>query len=169
MRFTALILPIVFGGASAGPCRPSNSLSSLEMTPTLSGLLSTETSLMISSATSALVESTDATTTAVPTTEITSMAESSTEVTAAATSTAAPPFQCPASSALQCCQNVGTQSSPIIGFLLGLLGIVVQDPNTLIGATCSPVTNAGSCSFTPVCCTDNSHGGLAAIGCTRLS
>ncbi|KAG5655291.1 hypothetical protein KAF25_010443 [Fusarium avenaceum] len=124
---------------------------------------------MISSETTALVDSTDATTTAVPTTEITSMAESSTEVTAAATSTAAPPFQCPASSALQCCQTVGTPNTPLIGLLLGLLGIVVQDSNTLIGGTCSSITNVGSCTFTPVCCVDNSHGGLAAIGCTRLS
>jgi hypothetical protein len=64
------------------------------------------------------------------------MAETTTEVTAAATSTTAPPVQCRAPSALQCCQTVGTPSNPIVSLLLGLLGIVVQDSNTLIGATC---------------------------------
>ncbi|KIL85004.1 hypothetical protein FAVG1_11875 [Fusarium avenaceum] len=97
------------------------------------------------------------------------MAESTTEVTAAATSTAAPPGICMAPSSLQCCISVGTSTSPGIGLLLGLLGIVVRDSNTLIGATCSPVTDTGACANTRVCCNDNNYNGLLAIGCTRVS
>ena len=46
--------------------------------------------------------------------------------------------------------------------LLGLLGIVVQDANVLIGVNCSPITVIGvgsgsSCSAEVVCCSDNSY------------
>ncbi|KIK55495.1 hypothetical protein GYMLUDRAFT_47698 [Collybiopsis luxurians FD-317 M1] len=73
---------------------------------------------------------------------------------------------------VQCCQTVGTESNPVISLILGLLGIVIQDVDTLIGATCSPITVIGGissgCSAQSVCCEDNSHGGLISIGCVPI-
>ncbi|KAF5392802.1 hypothetical protein D9757_000926 [Collybiopsis confluens] len=72
---------------------------------------------------------------------------------------------------IQCCNTVGTNSNPVISLLLGLLGIVVQDVNALIGATCSPaILGIGSagCAAQAVCCQDNSHGGLISIGCVPV-
>ena len=45
--------------------------------------------------------------------------------------------------------------------LLGLLGIVVQGVDVLVGINCSPITvigvgSGGSCSANVVCCQDNS-------------
>lgn len=77
--------------------------------------------------------------------------------------------------------------------LLGLIGVVVQDANVLIGATCSPITvvgvgSGGSCDTQAVCCSDNSYvrierhtsipvcltrlwvqGGLVSIGCVPVT
>ncbi|KAH7230863.1 hypothetical protein B0J15DRAFT_506090 [Fusarium solani] len=178
MRFTALALPVVFGAALAGPCRPSTVESSLTTSSETTALVDLTTTVSLSSTfavTLSTAQSTDDTTTTVPTTETisasttTSMAEESiTESTATATSTTAPSGQCKAPASLQCCQSVGTQSNAVIGLILSLLGIVVRDPNILLGVTCSSITNAVSCPATPVCCNDNSHGGLISIGCTRV-
>ncbi|KAJ3542350.1 hypothetical protein NM208_g4146 [Fusarium decemcellulare] len=191
MRFTALALPIVFGAALAGPCRPSSVESSLttssettalvDVTTTSAVTLSTEQSTEDTTTTSettsastttsmaeSTTESTTTTTETISASTTTSMAESTTESTAAATSTTAPSGPCQAPASLQCCQSVGTISSPPIGLILSLLGIVVRDTNILLGTTCSSITNAGSCPATPVCCNDNSHGGLISIGCTRV-
>ena len=85
---------------------------------------------------------------------------------------------------IQCCDLVESASSPAASDLLGLLGIVVQDVDALVGLTCSPITvsrsiiityqsdgelnencsqiigvgNAGACSAQTVCCEDNSIG-----------
>ena len=53
-------------------------------------------------------------------------------------------------------------TDPAIAKELGVLGIVVQDVDALIGLTCSPVTvigvgSGGGCSANAVCCQDNSH------------
>ncbi|KAK7041890.1 sc3 hydrophobin [Paramarasmius palmivorus] len=56
----------------------------------------------------------------------------------------------------------GDASDPAIAKDLGLLGVVVQGVNVLVGLTCTPVTVIGAggsgCSAHPVCCTDKSHG-----------
>ncbi|KAL0071246.1 hypothetical protein AAF712_001812 [Marasmius tenuissimus] len=44
---------------------------------------------------------------------------------------------------IQCCQSTGHAKDGSIAAILGLLGIVVQDLNVLIGLTCSPITVIG--------------------------
>ncbi|KAJ3863228.1 hydrophobin 2 [Lentinula novae-zelandiae] len=74
---------------------------------------------------------------------------------------------------LQCCNTVEPASSPSASELLGLLGIVVQGVNVLVGLTCSPITviglENGGCSAQAVCCNDNSNGGLISIGCLPVT
>ncbi|KAI0777706.1 fungal hydrophobin [Trametes elegans] len=75
---------------------------------------------------------------------------------------------------IQCCNSVEKAGSAAGAALLGLLGIVVQDVNVLLGVNCSPITvigvgEGGSCSAQTVCCQDNSHGGLVSIGCLPVS
>ncbi|EJF58017.1 fungal hydrophobin [Dichomitus squalens LYAD-421 SS1] len=84
---------------------------------------------------------------------------------------------------LQCCESTETigisstsrAGSPAGAALLGLLGVVVQDANVLLGINCSPITVIGvgtgsSSSAQAVCCVDNSHaGGLVSIGCVPVS
>ncbi|TBU41899.1 fungal hydrophobin [Dichomitus squalens] len=76
---------------------------------------------------------------------------------------------------IQCCESTETVSiSRLCTALLGLLGVVVQDLNVLLGVNCSPITvigvgSSGSCSASTVCCDDNSHGGLVSIGCVPVS
>ncbi|KAK1230281.1 sc3 hydrophobin, partial [Marasmius sp. AFHP31] len=54
---------------------------------------------------------------------------------------------------IQCCNTVTEASDPAVGKVLGLLGIVLQDLNVLVGLTCSPVTviggGNGGCSAKP--------------------
>ncbi|THV04298.1 fungal hydrophobin, partial [Dendrothele bispora CBS 962.96] len=73
---------------------------------------------------------------------------------------------------IQCCNTVTTAKDPAAAGVLSLLGIVVQDVNVSIGLTCDPIpgidVGSGSCSANPVCCSDNSHGGLISIGCTSV-
>ena len=132
-RFSILTLSIAVGAVSASPCRPSSSQTSAETT----------TVIVCYASTSAVPSSTElpieATTTAFYTesaSQTSSEAESTTESTAAATSTAAVAPLCRAPAALQCCNTVGTASSPTVSLLIGLLGIVIQDQSTVVGTTC---------------------------------
>ncbi|OSC99926.1 fungal hydrophobin [Trametes coccinea BRFM310] len=72
---------------------------------------------------------------------------------------------------IQCCNQVGKANEGIFGALLGLLEMVV-DPEVLVGVQCSPLSAVGvggsSCSATPVCCENNSEGGLISIGCIPI-
>ncbi|KDQ62778.1 hypothetical protein JAAARDRAFT_190058 [Jaapia argillacea MUCL 33604] len=75
---------------------------------------------------------------------------------------------------IQCCDTVEEASSPAAAGILASLGIVVQDVTALVGLTCSPITVIGvgsgsACSAHPVCCTDNSYGGLISIGCAPVT
>ncbi|EJD00381.1 fungal hydrophobin [Fomitiporia mediterranea MF3/22] len=74
---------------------------------------------------------------------------------------------------LQCCNSVQKADSSSIAGLLSLLGVVVQDVNVLVGVTCSPITVIGAgdsgCSANPVCCEDNSFGGLISLGCVPVN
>ncbi|RDX49790.1 fungal hydrophobin [Lentinus brumalis] len=76
----------------------------------------------------------------------------------------------PPASGAECCKT-HTASDPSATAVLGLLGIVLDDLNVLVGLNCSPITVIGSsgCSDTTVTCTDNSHGGLINIGCVPIT
>ncbi|RPD65520.1 fungal hydrophobin [Lentinus tigrinus ALCF2SS1-7] len=92
--------------------------------------------------------------------------------TAPATTVTEPAGDC-STGPIQCCDSVEEASSPDASKFLGLLGIVVQGVDVLVGITCSPVTvigvGGGSCgSSTAVCCEDNSFGGLVSIGCVPV-
>ena len=41
---------------------------------------------------------------------------------------------------VECCNTVGKASDPAIATELGLLGVVVQDVDALVGLDCSPIT-----------------------------
>ncbi|KAF8915319.1 fungal hydrophobin-domain-containing protein [Mucidula mucida] len=73
---------------------------------------------------------------------------------------------------IQCCTSTSTSADPVTAALLGLLGIVLP-ADVLVGLTCSPITvigvGGGECSASPVCCSDNSNGGLISIGCVPVS
>ncbi|KAK1224769.1 hypothetical protein PQX77_012316 [Marasmius sp. AFHP31] len=73
----------------------------------------------------------------------------------------------------QCCQTVTTANDPAATKIFGLLGIVVQDVNAIVGINCSPITVVGGgngpCSGTTVTCEDNSHGNLIHIGCVPVT
>ncbi|KAF4457617.1 hypothetical protein F53441_490 [Fusarium austroafricanum] len=143
MRFNLLVLTVVLGSASAGPCRPSSASSALESTVETSLTSGFETTTLVDVTTTSTEQPVDVTTTAVPTTKTTSMIESTTESTAAATSTTVPPPTCNAPAGLQCCGSTGHPNDGPVSLLLGLLGIVVKDTNTLIGLT-SPPERVGS-------------------------
>ncbi|KDQ62712.1 hypothetical protein JAAARDRAFT_122449 [Jaapia argillacea MUCL 33604] len=75
---------------------------------------------------------------------------------------------------IQCCDTVESASSPAAASLIKSLGIVLQDVTAEVGLTCSPITVVGvgsgsACSASPVCCTDNSWGGLISIGCVPVT
>ncbi|KAH6902415.1 fungal hydrophobin-domain-containing protein [Coprinopsis sp. MPI-PUGE-AT-0042] len=74
---------------------------------------------------------------------------------------------------IQCCNSTTKASDPAASLLLGLLGIVLQDLNVIVGLTCSPISvialPGNSCSGQTVCCSNNSFKGLIAIGCTPIN
>ncbi|EJC98287.1 hydrophobin-315, partial [Fomitiporia mediterranea MF3/22] len=74
---------------------------------------------------------------------------------------------------IQCCNSVTSPDDPAASTLLGLLGVVVQGVDVLVGITCSPISVIGvggnSCNAQPVCCENNSFNGLIAIGCVPVN
>lgn len=63
-------------------------------------------------------------------------------VTITATATATPADQCSTGS-IQCCNSVQSASSPDVTTILGLLGLVVDGEDVLVGLTCSPLSIVG--------------------------
>ncbi|KAL5522504.1 SC3_5 [Sanghuangporus baumii] len=102
----------------------------------------------------------------------TTKATSTTTITVTATATATEPASQCNTGPIQCCNTVQSASSSPSSDLLGLLGIVLQDLNVLVGLTCSPISVIGigssGCNAHPVCCEDNSFGGLISIGCVPV-
>ncbi|THU98558.1 hydrophobin-domain-containing protein [Dendrothele bispora CBS 962.96] len=74
---------------------------------------------------------------------------------------------------VQCCNSIQSASSSTATSLLGLLGIILQDLNVLVGINCTPINVIGiggnSCSSQPVCCENNQFEGLISIGCTPIN
>ncbi|KAI0668048.1 hydrophobin [Trametes maxima] len=75
---------------------------------------------------------------------------------------------------LQCCNQVQSADSLGVSTLLGLLGVVLQDLNILVGVSCSPISVVGvgsgnACSSNAVCCDNNNVGGLLSVGCLPLN
>ncbi|KAF9027197.1 fungal hydrophobin [Hymenopellis radicata] len=74
---------------------------------------------------------------------------------------------------IQCCNSVQNASSPSVQSLAGLLGIALGSITAQVGLDCSPISVIGvggsSCSANPVCCEDNSNGGLISLGCLPVS
>ncbi|KAI0653905.1 fungal hydrophobin-domain-containing protein [Cubamyces menziesii] len=90
------------------------------------------------------------------------------------TVTATPPAATPPASScstgpIQCCNSVSQATDPVTSTLLGLLGVVVEGIDAIIGVQCSPISVVGignnQCSSNAVCCQNNNVGGLLSIGC----
>ncbi|KAI0371969.1 fungal hydrophobin [Pilatotrama ljubarskyi] len=74
---------------------------------------------------------------------------------------------------LQCCQSIGQANDPVIGLIVGLLNVVVDGVDALLGLQCSPLKIVGlgsdsNCAANVVCCENNSIGGLISIGCIPI-
>ncbi|KAH9923487.1 uncharacterized protein B0H18DRAFT_1212203 [Fomitopsis serialis] len=59
--------------------------------------------------------------------------------------------------------------------ILGLLGVVVQGLDGLVGIRCNPVVVGEDCNNTPMCCEENGIGNLISVGgivirfCNRIN
>ncbi|THG94808.1 hypothetical protein EW026_g6734 [Hermanssonia centrifuga] len=97
-----------------------------------------------------------------PTETVTVTAPASTETTVS---------QCNTGS-IQCCNQVVSSTSAEADLLLGLLGVVLDGVDVLLGLDCSPISVVGiangACSAAPVCCENNSIGGLINVGCVPI-
>ncbi|KAF5354774.1 hypothetical protein D9756_005705 [Leucocoprinus leucothites] len=74
---------------------------------------------------------------------------------------------------ISCCNSVQQSGSTQVNQLAGLLGIVLPTIQGLVGLNCSPLNVIGlggnSCSSQPVCCSNNSFGGLISLGCNPIN
>ncbi|KAF9478761.1 fungal hydrophobin [Pholiota conissans] len=84
----------------------------------------------------------------------------------------APANQCNTGS-LNCCDSLERSDGTLVGILLGLLGVVIQGVEVLVGITCSPIDILGigqnSCNEQPVCCENDTFNGIIAIGCVPIN
>ncbi|KAK7460572.1 hypothetical protein VKT23_009293 [Stygiomarasmius scandens] len=74
---------------------------------------------------------------------------------------------------INCCNSLERADSSVVGVLLGLLGVVLQGVEALVGITCTPIDILGigqnECHSQPVCCQNNDFNGIIAIGCVPIS
>jgi len=74
---------------------------------------------------------------------------------------------------VQCCNSVQPASSEAAAGIIGLLGIVLQNANVLVGLQCSPLNVVGlggsTCKSQAVCCQNNTYNGLINIGCSPIN
>ncbi|KAL7282880.1 fungal hydrophobin [Trametes coccinea BRFM310] len=75
--------------------------------------------------------------------------------------------------AIQCCNTVQWATDPQASAILGLIDVVIDDLDVLVGINCSPISVIGvgggtSCDSHPVCCENNSFGSLISIGCVPV-
>ncbi|OSD08046.1 fungal hydrophobin [Trametes coccinea BRFM310] len=92
-------------------------------------------------------------------------------VTATAPAVTQPASSC-STGPVQCCDSVESADSVTGNILLGLLGIVVDGLDVLLGLNCSPISvigvGGGNCAANAVCCQNNNVGGLISIGCVPV-
>ncbi|EJF60582.1 fungal hydrophobin-domain-containing protein [Dichomitus squalens] len=100
---------------------------------------------------------------------------SPTTVTITQTASGPEPTSACTTGSIQCCDSTEAVSAtdPDAAAILGLLGVVVEGVDVLVGLSCSPLTvigvGGGDCSSNVVCCEDNAYGGLISIGCVPIS
>ncbi|KAI0065202.1 fungal hydrophobin [Artomyces pyxidatus] len=74
---------------------------------------------------------------------------------------------------VQCCNTVESASNPVVSIILGLLGIVLDGVDVIVGITCTPINIIGiggnSCTAQTVCCENNNFSGIISIGCSPIS
>ncbi|KAI0764933.1 fungal hydrophobin [Fomes fomentarius] len=73
---------------------------------------------------------------------------------------------------MQCCDSTADPNSPAGGILLAFLGIPLDGVRGVLGLSCSPIRVIGvggsDCKESPVCCENNSVGGLVSVGCVPV-
>ncbi|KAF4615402.1 hypothetical protein D9613_002677 [Agrocybe pediades] len=73
------------------------------------------------------------------------------------------------SGSLSCCNEFVSPTSSGATAVTGLLGIVLQGLDGLVGLQCTNVLVAGtSCQQQTACCTGNTFNGLVALGCNPI-
>ncbi|KAG7442195.1 fungal hydrophobin [Guyanagaster necrorhizus] len=92
--------------------------------------------------------------------------------TATTTATSIPASECSTGNT-QCCNALERADDSAVGVIFGLLGVVLQDLEALVGITCSPIDLVGigqgtKCASQTVCCQNNTFNGLIAIGCVPI-
>ncbi|KAK0200383.1 hydrophobin 2 [Desarmillaria ectypa] len=105
-------------------------------------------------------------------TTTTKVVTSTVSTTATITATPIPASQCSTAN-MQCCDALERADSTPVGVILGLIGVVLQDLEALVGITCSPISIIGigqgtKCANQAVCCQNNTFNGLIAIGCVPI-
>ncbi|KAI0646333.1 fungal hydrophobin-domain-containing protein [Trametes meyenii] len=75
---------------------------------------------------------------------------------------------------LQCCNQITDSHDKQFAPQFSLLGLDLNSVTAPIGVTCSPINVIGAaggakCEQNPVCCEDNSYGGVFSLGCVPAS
>ncbi|KNZ78947.1 Hydrophobin-3 [Termitomyces sp. J132] len=87
------------------------------------------------------------------------------------TSPAMPASQCPAGQT-KCCEALERSNGSVVGVILGLLGVVLEGVETLVGIHCVPIDLLGlgqnDCHNEPVCCSGQDFSGLVTIACVPI-
>ncbi|KAI1781576.1 fungal hydrophobin [Ganoderma leucocontextum] len=91
-------------------------------------------------------------------------------ITVTQTATSPEPTWACTTGPIQCCESIQKPTDHEATVILGLLELVVEGLNVLVGLTCSALTGVanGSCEANVVCCQNNNVGGLISIGCIPI-